>query len=477
MSQEDFLYSDLYGADDPELTGTPQKEELLTLPDENTTSSSTPQNDTTAVAPPKATTSSNTAPSAASPGASSNSIKKPEAIPTYETSTPATVGSAIPTYNSSDNSAYSYKNAQQNGGAGGDASRSVRPSEMRDEGKMFVGGLNWDTTDESLRNYFSEFGKVDACTIMRDAQGRSRGFAFLTFEDPAAVNAVMVREHFLDGKIIDPKRAIPRQEHHKTQKLFVGGLPPSVTTESMREFFMQYGKVVDATVMVDRDSSRSKGFGFVTFEDATGVEKLLALGNLEIDGKMIEVKLAQPRGARRDDAGNNFNQNTRTDNNAMAQGGNFTPFDPQAMANLYQRMFQFAQAGGSGWNQGGGGGGGMMGGSMGSSGMPGMNPMMMNPMMGGMGRGMMGMGMGGGMMGGMGGGMGSGMGSGMGGMGGGMGGGRGQNMGMSGMASGNIPGGPRAMRGNQQQIPNQQTPAGAGPTRFTTKGQHSFRPY
>ena len=55
---------------------------------------------------------------------------------------------------------------------------------------------------DGLRNYFSQFGKVDACTIMRDPAGRSRGFAFLTFEDPAAVNAVMVREHYLDGKIV-----------------------------------------------------------------------------------------------------------------------------------------------------------------------------------------------------------------------------------------------------------------------------------
>ena len=43
---------------------------------------------------------------------------------------------------------------------------------------------------------------MDACTIMRDAAGRSRCFAFLTFEDPASVNAVMVREHILDGKIV-----------------------------------------------------------------------------------------------------------------------------------------------------------------------------------------------------------------------------------------------------------------------------------
>ena len=94
---------------------------------------------------------------------------------------------------------------------------------------MFIGGLNWDTTDgtyiiiiicawlwavvlnsfvmlpESLRKYFSQFGKVEACTIMRDSAGRSRCFAFLTFEDPQSVNAVMVREHFLDGKIVRPR--------------------------------------------------------------------------------------------------------------------------------------------------------------------------------------------------------------------------------------------------------------------------------
>jgi RNA recognition motif-containing protein len=44
--------------------------------------------------------------------------------------------------------------------------------------------------------------KVDASLIMRDQDGRSRGFAFLTFEDPSSVNAVMVREHYLDGKAV-----------------------------------------------------------------------------------------------------------------------------------------------------------------------------------------------------------------------------------------------------------------------------------
>lgn len=92
---------------------------------------------------------------------------------------------------------------------------------------MFIGGLNWETTDrmfyaqtwlreipesnnyhaESLRDYFSQFGEVQECTVMRDsATGRSRGFGFLTFRDPKTVNTVMVKEHYLDGKIVRSPR-------------------------------------------------------------------------------------------------------------------------------------------------------------------------------------------------------------------------------------------------------------------------------
>lgn len=118
--------------------------------------------------------------------------------------------------------------------------------------KLFIGGLNWDTTDgilplhhvvvcsanghslvllsifrrpegllfpvwkgtaftshtrkrETAPSHCS-YLKVDACTIMRDASGTSRGFAFLTFEDANAVNAVVAREHVLDGKTVRRSR-------------------------------------------------------------------------------------------------------------------------------------------------------------------------------------------------------------------------------------------------------------------------------
>ncbi|KAK7034701.1 hypothetical protein VNI00_012108 [Paramarasmius palmivorus] len=322
--------------------------------------------------------------------------------------------------------------------------RSVRPSEMKDEG----------TPIEGLRDYFEQFGKVEACTIMRDPTGRSRCFAFLTFEDPASVNRVMVQEHFLDGKIIDPKRAIPRQEHQKATKLFIGGLPGTVTSESMREFFSQYGKVVESTVMLDQKTGRSKGFGFISFEN-TDVQPFLGFGNLEIDGKLIDVKLAQPRYQREALAdqdgvtqGDNFttraghgggfnsNFNGNVSNPAAMNGGANMPFDPQALATLYTRMFQMAN---NGMNNMAMMNGGMnpMGGMM-NRGMGNMPMNMMNGNMGILARGGPGMMQGGGM-------------------------------------AQNIPKGPRGATPNQGTV----TPpaAGVGPQRAAQRGQHSFHPY
>jgi RNA-binding protein Musashi len=86
---------------------------------------------------------------------------------------------------------------------------------------------------------------------------------------------------------IDPKRAIPREEHLRNTRYFVGGLAPHSTADSMRAFFSKFGKVVDATVMVDRETGRSKGFGFVTFEDNSNDGQLVGKLGLILDDKQV----------------------------------------------------------------------------------------------------------------------------------------------------------------------------------------------
>jgi RNA-binding protein Musashi len=212
---------------------------------------------------------------------------------------------------------------------------------------MFIGGLNWETTDQSLRDYFSQFGEVVECTVMRDSStGRSRGFGFLTFKDAKTVNIVMVKEHFLDGKIIDPKRAIPRDEQEKTSKIFVGGVSQETTDQEFKEYFAQFGRVVDATLMMDKDTGRPRGFGFVTFENEAGVDACINVP-LEIHGKPIEVKKAQPRGNLREEEEASRRGKFRKDGDQSNQGsmgqqmGNNNGMTPQVMAQYFQRMQQY----------------------------------------------------------------------------------------------------------------------------------------
>lgn len=79
-------------------------------------------------------------------------------------------------------------------------------------------------------------------------------------------------------------------------KLFVGSLPWSVNDEKLKQTFEKHGSVVSAKVILDRDTSRSKGFGFVEMENSEDASKAIrALNNSEIDGRNIVVNEAKAR--------------------------------------------------------------------------------------------------------------------------------------------------------------------------------------
>ena len=80
-------------------------------------------------------------------------------------------------------------------------------------------------------------------------------------------------------------------------KLFVGGLSFSTTSEGMRDAFARFGPVHSATVMTDRETGRSRGFGFVEMATAEEADKAIsALNGSSLDGRMIRVDKATPRG-------------------------------------------------------------------------------------------------------------------------------------------------------------------------------------
>jgi RNA recognition motif-containing protein len=80
------------------------------------------------------------------------------------------------------------------------------------------------------------------------------------------------------------------------KKLFVGNLSWDTQDDGLYEAFAAFGEVVDAKVIRDRDSGRSRGFGFVTFaSEEAGDDAMSAMNGVELDGRPIRVNIAQDR--------------------------------------------------------------------------------------------------------------------------------------------------------------------------------------
>lgn len=72
-----------------------------------------------------------------------------------------------------------------------------------DLGKLFIGGISWDTDEERLKEYFTSYGEVVEAVIMRDRNtGRARGFGFVVFANPAVAERVVSEKHIIDGRTV-----------------------------------------------------------------------------------------------------------------------------------------------------------------------------------------------------------------------------------------------------------------------------------
>ncbi|KAK0579814.1 hypothetical protein LWI29_031843 [Acer saccharum] len=102
------------------------------------------------------------------------------------------------------------------------------------------------------------------------------------------------REH----KELDKKLEQKEVKNFNTKKIFVGGLPPAVSKDELKDCFSKYGNVLEHWIVRDHETNRSRGFGFVVFDSMEDVNELLSnVNTIDMFGTQVEIKKAVPREA------------------------------------------------------------------------------------------------------------------------------------------------------------------------------------
>ncbi|MCO5574713.1 hypothetical protein L7F22_028503 [Adiantum nelumboides] len=168
------------------------------------------------------------------------------------------------------------------------------------ERKLVVLGLPFDVETEELKYYMRTYGELDDCIVMKDrATGQSRGFGYVTFSTVEDAKKAVSSQHVLNGRSLDVKIATPKDEmvpsaSKKVSRIFVARIPPHVTEGMFRSYFQKYGGIVDAYMPKDAGSRSHRGIGFVTFDNAESVDRIMNETH-ELGGTLVAVDRATPK--------------------------------------------------------------------------------------------------------------------------------------------------------------------------------------
>lgn len=215
-------------------------------------------------------------------------------------------------------------------------SNNRKNNKDNDDKKIFVGGLHYNTTEETLNQHFSQYGNLEDVVVIRHPDTkRSRGFGFVTFSSQEEVDACQkARPHILDDKTVETKRAVPRGVQTPTKgpnrglgsasvenKVFVGGIKEDVDDEELKAYFSSYGNVKQVKILVDKTTGRKRGFAFVEFDDYDPVHKCILQRNHQIRGNRVDVKNAV---SRKDSNSHGQQRNMYPRNNATSTSANYS---------------------------------------------------------------------------------------------------------------------------------------------------------
>lgn len=152
---------------------------------------------------------------------------------------------------------------------------------------IFVGGVPVEADEGNifwlayLQQSFEKFGDIKSVKIINSVKTKKpKRFAIVTFNQHIP-SSILMQDHWIMGRKVDVKEYLSGEEannklsREKQRKVFVGGLPLTVNNEILKGYFQQFGKVIEANIVYNHETMRSRGFGFVIFQDEKTVQEVL----------------------------------------------------------------------------------------------------------------------------------------------------------------------------------------------------------
>nr|CAG4648839.1 EOG090X0BVS [Polyphemus pediculus] len=185
-------------------------------------------------------------------------------------------------------------------------------------GNIFIKNLDKTIDNKAMYDTFSAFGNILSCKVAQDEAGNSKGYGFVHFEtEEAAVNAITkVNGMLLNGKKVFVGRFIPRKDRERElgekakyfTNVYIKNFSEDFDDEKLYEIFSKFGKVTSHKVM-SSDEGKSRGFGFVCYEDPESAEKACdEMHAKDFNGKTLFVGRAQKRNERQTELRRKFEQ-------------------------------------------------------------------------------------------------------------------------------------------------------------------------
>ncbi|KAG8388907.1 hypothetical protein BUALT_Bualt02G0174100 [Buddleja alternifolia] len=177
--------------------------------------------------------------------------------------------------------------------------------------KIFVFGLGWEATSETVTSVFGKYGEIEDCKVVKDKNsGKSKGYGFIMFKHrKGARRALKQPQKTIDGRTTSCQLAsagpvqtpapaamatvsTPPASEYTQRKIYVSNVSAEVDTKKLVEFFSKFGEIEEGPLGLDKQTGKPRGFCLFVYKSLESAKKALEEPHRDFEGQMLHCQKA-----------------------------------------------------------------------------------------------------------------------------------------------------------------------------------------